>query len=309
MGRTASEEVHYMRQTGRTMQCAKNIKGRYETVWPSNLFLREAALFQGLCTYAVNRKQELDRGVKKCSKRNIIISEFIQRTTNQYRSPSQVGSRLQQLSLSTREPYVRQLISKGWVPDTALSELVKNCSPNLADVSCGSNGDDIVRLAVTIMATSAIFPSLPPDVSLEQPFSQIIRLRTLAEWRPCTGAICGMDPTVSLLSPVPLKLHTAVDVSYDSTRCKGCWSLTSSLDPRGMRGARWEYATSVAGEVWDMLSSQSSSEWTIVQRFFCADDDNDRVFAEVTYRLGGEVIPPRKVNAANACSPDVSLLF
>ncbi|KAL4079034.1 hypothetical protein J3A83DRAFT_4086284 [Scleroderma citrinum] len=76
-----------------TRKSWKTLKGQAEAVWPPYL---EATMLKALQEYVPEDSRET-RILGRFPMRNRFISDYIYRTTGKYRSPKQVGSRLQQL--------------------------------------------------------------------------------------------------------------------------------------------------------------------------------------------------------------------
>ncbi|KAL1696746.1 hypothetical protein GGG16DRAFT_43277 [Schizophyllum commune] len=83
-----------------------------EPVWPPQL---EAALVEGLDKYRPGSTMET-RHLRRFPKRNRYISDFILHTTGKYRTPKQVGSRLQQLRDTCHDPRILHLVQRKEYP-------------------------------------------------------------------------------------------------------------------------------------------------------------------------------------------------
>ncbi|KAJ6458891.1 hypothetical protein DFH09DRAFT_1276643 [Mycena vulgaris] len=258
LGKHYTEE--YMKEVERlcsrtNRQSSKNIKGSLEAVWPLNL---EAALLEGLEEYAREYGgQEMDRRLKRPLYRNEYISDYIFRKTNAKRGK-------------------RQLLLRRPVLQAPAEPLTSTCPLITApDDVCGQKS---LRLPITVTSRSARYPSLPPELTLgssEQ--QQRIQLRTLEEWQPLTNMLRGMDPTVVLLSPIPLSSYSIFEVFRDK---KHCWTSLSSLEPNGIHNGSWKYATSVAAELWKDIANNLFSAETDRREY-----NRDNAFAEVVYKF------------------------
>ncbi|KAL1748182.1 hypothetical protein HDZ31DRAFT_30159 [Schizophyllum fasciatum] len=88
-----------------------------EPVWPPQL---EAALIEGLEKYRPNSSVET-RTLRRFPKRNRYISDYILRITGKYRTPKQVGSRLQQLRDTCHDPRILDLVCRKEYPPLDLT--------------------------------------------------------------------------------------------------------------------------------------------------------------------------------------------
>ncbi|KAF8193412.1 hypothetical protein BJ912DRAFT_1141875 [Pholiota molesta] len=95
-------------RTGRKSYKLSNRKGgeKKEAVWPPQL---EAALLEGLRKYRPISKS--GRPLRRFTKRNVSISRHIFATTGKTRTAKQVGSRLQQITESTKDEEIIRLIT------------------------------------------------------------------------------------------------------------------------------------------------------------------------------------------------------
>ncbi|KAF7430789.1 hypothetical protein PC9H_006500 [Pleurotus ostreatus] len=95
-----------MAATGR--KTWKALKGKSEAVWPAFI---EASLIEALERY----RPEESAGtmlVGRFPRRNRFISDYIFKATGKRRTPKQVGSRLQQLRETSRDPHIVELLQK-----------------------------------------------------------------------------------------------------------------------------------------------------------------------------------------------------
>ncbi|KAL4257638.1 TEC1 family protein [Pleurotus pulmonarius] len=95
-----------MAATGR--KTWKALKGKSEAVWPAFI---EASLIEALERY----RPEESAGtmlVGRFPRRNRFISDYIFKATGKRRTPKQVGSRLQQLRETSRDPHIIELLQK-----------------------------------------------------------------------------------------------------------------------------------------------------------------------------------------------------
>lgn len=91
--------------TGR--RCHKTLKGGGEAVWPPSL---EAALIAGLRVYSDRHRIHM-RHRGRFIGRNHFLSAYVMSVTGRRRTAKQVGSRLQQLKDTCREPGILYLIT------------------------------------------------------------------------------------------------------------------------------------------------------------------------------------------------------
>lgn len=68
------------------------------------------------------------------------------------------------------------------------------------------------RLSIKVCRAGAPYPSLVPQIVLGRALLYTIQLQTFDEWQPSADSVCGMDPTVILLSPVPLHFETKFQI-------------------------------------------------------------------------------------------------
>ncbi|KAJ7677152.1 hypothetical protein B0H17DRAFT_1334417 [Mycena rosella] len=142
-----------------TRSCFKSIKGGTGAVWPRHL---EAALMQALFDYALTAGAR-PLGRKKHVNRNRYISDFILKTTRQYRTPTQVASRLQHMQTSTTDNRVKNLITNCDVPDAAPEPSALR--PLETDMNTPDDSDD--------SAPSSPVQSLAPISSPAAPINNI----------------------------------------------------------------------------------------------------------------------------------------
>lgn len=153
-----------------------------------------------------------------------------------------------------------------------------------------------MRLPVTIMSHSAQHPSPRPQVILEQ-LPQSVKLRPFESFQPYTHLRRGMDPTILLLSPVPLSLESTFDIYRDN---KPSFAGTNYLLPDGIHQGQYRYVTSIAAAYWKTISenngrefklnlpshvslSLGSTEWTIVHQLSHREDISDHPVAEIRF--------------------------
>ncbi|KAH9479791.1 hypothetical protein JR316_0008386 [Psilocybe cubensis] len=86
--------------------CTKSQTKKREPVWPP---LLESALLEGLALYVPTSTKD-PRLLLRFPRRNVCISKHIQAKTGKYRTPKQVGSRLQQLRETCCDKYILDLI-------------------------------------------------------------------------------------------------------------------------------------------------------------------------------------------------------
>ncbi|PPQ71258.1 hypothetical protein CVT24_009512 [Panaeolus cyanescens] len=96
-------QSHSERTGRRTFKTSKEKK---EAVWPP---LLEDALIEGLSIYRPASKS--GRKLRRFTKRNCFISKYIMDTTGKHRTPKQVGSRIQQIHETTKDPHLIKLIT------------------------------------------------------------------------------------------------------------------------------------------------------------------------------------------------------
>ncbi|KAF9048969.1 hypothetical protein BJ165DRAFT_1073464 [Panaeolus papilionaceus] len=96
-------QSHSERTGRRTFKTSKEKK---EAVWPP---LLEDALIEGLSIYRPASKS--GRRLRRFTKRNCFISKYILDTTGKHRTPKQVGSRIQQIHETTKDPHLIKLIT------------------------------------------------------------------------------------------------------------------------------------------------------------------------------------------------------
>ncbi|KAJ7138692.1 hypothetical protein C8R43DRAFT_1202239 [Mycena crocata] len=286
---TQEEMQKYQHQLRITRRSSfKNIKGCSEAVWSLPL---EGALLQGLFHHSLlydgaERAEER----KKFINRNSFISKFIFETTNQIRTAKQVGSRLQQLRETTRDDRVIRMLRRRPITEAEVRPLTTTRPLITAsDSGNGLNGKQI-RVPSIVVLQSARYPSLPPEITLA-PSPQSIQLRTLAEFQPQTQILGGMDPAVILLSPLPLEVHSTFEVCKDK---KPYWSSPTSLVPDGIQNGHWRYLSSVAADLWPVMSEAphrhdgKRTQWSILQTLFRLAPQSRKTrtpFAEISYEF------------------------
>ncbi|EAU84973.1 hypothetical protein CC1G_04069 [Coprinopsis cinerea okayama7 len=94
-----------MGKTGR--KTYKTDKTKKEAIWPDYL---ESWLLQGIAMYTppASRSGRGRNQLQRFPRRNKLISEFILQNTGKIRTPKQVGSRIQQLRATCRDPIIRR---------------------------------------------------------------------------------------------------------------------------------------------------------------------------------------------------------
>ncbi|KAJ7170866.1 hypothetical protein C8R43DRAFT_1231587 [Mycena crocata] len=267
---TQEEMQKYQHQLRITRRSSfKNIKGCSEAVWSLPL---EGALLQGLFHHSLLYVDGTERAHerKKIINRNSFISKFIFETTNQIRTAKQVGSRLQQLAGTTRDDRVIRILRRRPIPEAEVRPLTTTRPLITASDSANGLNGKLIRVFSTVVLQSARYPSLPPEITLV-PSLQSIQLRTLAEFQPQTQILGGMDPAVVLLSPIPLAAHSTFEVYKDK---KPYWSSPTSLVPDGIQNGHWRYLSSVAADLWPVMSEAphrhdgKRTQWSISQTLF-----------------------------------------
>lgn len=148
---------------------------------------------------------------------------------------------------------VLDLIRRRPVPEAVVESLI--WTPTLAPAAEDElTNNRTVRTPVVITARSARAPASVPEIELGSA-PQVISLRTMFEYQPWTALRCGMDPTVVILSPVPLAAFSKFEVFKD---CKPYLSAATQLLPSGIHGGRYRYITSIADGHWDVVSLPDS---------------------------------------------------
>ncbi|KAJ7490167.1 hypothetical protein B0H11DRAFT_1912185 [Mycena galericulata] len=275
----------------------KILRDGSEPVWPPHLRVltrfnigeliiihRETALLEGLYAHALLCAEQ-GRDLRRETHRNKYISEHIFRTTNKKRSMKQVSSRLQQLASASKDVRLTSILLNGYVPEAVVKSLASELSCAALNTSeLGFTGRTI-RLPVTIVSTSARYPSLVPEVMLGE-LTQTIQLRTMTGFEPHTHIRRGMDPTIILISPIQLASRSTWEVYREK---KPYWTTSTMLVPTGVHEGRYQYSTSIAADLWDVISadvnflSGECIEWMIVHSVFHLEDGPNHPFAELVY--------------------------
>ncbi|KDR72239.1 hypothetical protein GALMADRAFT_158967 [Galerina marginata CBS 339.88] len=144
----ASSTVPQSERTGRRsyrmmplveVENSRTLRVRKEPVWPP---ICEEALLEGLRAYRPVSKT--GRPLRRFTKRNVFISKFIFEATGEKRTPKQVGSRLQQISESSRDDDLKTLIrNRDFPPDQiSLNLSPEPSSPTLTAVGTPSDYTD-----------------------------------------------------------------------------------------------------------------------------------------------------------------------
>ncbi|KAJ7754323.1 hypothetical protein DFH07DRAFT_823032 [Mycena maculata] len=287
MGRTltSEEQETYEGQLELTRRRRfRNVKGCSEAVWPPHL---EAVLIQGLYQYLRDHK-DVEALSARRNARNQYLSNIILATTNHKRTATQISSRLQQLSASTNDPRIRDLIRCYRLSEVPLIPTQICPHPPVADnVWHGRT----MRIPVTVATRSASYPSFPPEVDI-QSSPQCISLRTYVEWQPHTTVLRGMDPTITLSSSLRLSQYSKFELSKNSlTYPSTNQTVRTLLTPTGISGGKWRYTASIADASWDSICDDCDdpgrrAQWTILQLIFSAEDENvveDRPVAKILY--------------------------
>ncbi|KAJ7178817.1 hypothetical protein C8R43DRAFT_942417 [Mycena crocata] len=269
-------------------------------IWAKIIRKREAALMEGLYQHRIfYGPYEVARRHKRSANRNVFISRVILDMTNQIRTPKQVGSRLQQLRGTTRDDRVLRILNRGIIHEEELKALLVTRPSTATAVNGMAKNGEVLRVSLVVALQSARYPSLPPEIILE-PSVQSIQLRTLAEFQPQTRLFWQMDPSVVLLSPIPLVLHSIFEVFMNR---KPYWVSPTLLVPDGFQNGQRRYSTSIAMDLWSIVSalprcSGDRIEWTILHTIFRLDSGGGRQrapFAELSYKFE----PPHTVPKAN----------
>ncbi|KAJ7482351.1 hypothetical protein B0H11DRAFT_1915266 [Mycena galericulata] len=275
----------------------KILRDGSEPVWPPHLRVltrfdigeliiihRETALLEGLYAHALLCAEQ-GRDLRRETHRNKYISEHIFRTTNKKRSMKQVSSRLQQLASASKDVRLTSILLNGYVPEAVVKSLASELSCAALNTSeLGFTGRTI-RLPVTIVSTSARYPSLVPEVMLGE-LTQTIQLRTMTGFEPHTHIRRGMDPTIILISPIQLASRSTWEVYREK---KPYWTTSTMLVPTGVHEGRYQYSTSIAADLWDVISADMNFlsgqciEWMIVHSVFHLEDGPNHPFAELVY--------------------------
>ncbi|KAJ7126799.1 hypothetical protein C8R44DRAFT_911989 [Mycena epipterygia] len=249
LGRSFTEELRLTRRT-----CFKNIQGTSEPVWSPKL---EAALLQGLYAYHTRYgEKEIARSLKKNLHRNSFISDFLLNTTNMFRTPKQVASRLQQLRVTTKDKHLQSILSR-----PAPEPVVKPLASTRPLITAGLNRMT-VRLPITVILHDALYPSRPEIVLGPSP--QNLWFRAL---HPCSCISGGGD--------------------------KPYWSSITTLSPDGIHDGKWRYVTAIPADLWEVIVERHRhggrtryAQWTMLQLIFRADDKSftrDNPLAELIY--------------------------
>ncbi|KAJ7490421.1 hypothetical protein B0H11DRAFT_1912387 [Mycena galericulata] len=296
LGQEATNTNDINRRLTRRTHSSKNLKDGSELVWPPRLRVlicfnineliiipREAALLEGLYAHALLCVEQ-GRDLRRDIHRNKYIAESILRTTKKTRTMKQVGSRLQQLATTSKDERLTSIILYGYVPEAVVKSLISTC-PRFTTPDLLGFMDETLRLPVTVMSTSARYPSLFPEVVLGKS-TQAIQLRTVAGFQPQTHIRFGMDPTVLLLSPIELASPSTWEVFREN---KPYWTAATMLRPDGIHEGNYRYITSIAIDLWEAISADMNSrngeciEWTIVHLIYRLEDDPNHPFAELVY--------------------------
>ncbi|KAJ7157045.1 hypothetical protein C8R43DRAFT_949275 [Mycena crocata] len=245
------------------------------------------ALYQHHLLYGTS---EIGRRHKDFANRNLFISRVILNRTNQIRTPKQVGSRLQQLRGTTRDERVIRILNRGYVDEEEVKALAMLLPSMTTAVNGAAINGELIEVSVVVELESGRYPSPCPEIILE-PSVQSVQLRTLVDFQPQTRLFGQMDPSVVLLSPVALVVYSTFEVFKDS---KPYWTSSTLLVSDGLQNGQWRYSTSVALELWSVISALPSRsggkwiEWTVLHTIFRADPTSVRQrapFAELSYKF------------------------
>ncbi|KAF9041052.1 hypothetical protein BDZ89DRAFT_1128906 [Hymenopellis radicata] len=265
-----------------------------EAVWSPAL---EAALIEGLRKYvpptpSVNSRRIhiSKRGGGRFPMRNRIISDYIYNTTGKYRTPKQVGSRLQQLRDTCRLKEIRLLIAppsddesdpdvySGSSPsisppsvrlqslygdmDSAQTQRKKQQSPNKVPKQLPSVAHANIFVTVNLEsdASNAMLrsPIALAGFQKEAPLYTIINLVPLPlDCCPGCADLSSFDSTVQFWSPFPVHTETVFSVSIETLSQPIHSELATMLPtaaPPGRTG--WFYTTNLCPQFWNMLSHE-----------------------------------------------------
>ncbi|KAF9004059.1 hypothetical protein BDQ17DRAFT_1541698 [Cyathus striatus] len=252
---TPSEQEKYrdevqMAATGR--RSWKTLKGKGEAVWPPVL---EAALIEALEKYQPESSRS-NKILGRFPMRNRFISDYIFETTEKRRTPKQVGSRLQQLRDTCKDPRILQLISRR----ASDMELLGTPSP-----PPGKGGRLVVYTDVAIEAS--------PYISSPAVAIPIVELKHNDIASPFTTT----EPQHTIVFPlsacssdnfIVYKSSESVHQEIVPLRCTRAPSVGT--------GGQWFYITELSPNFWERLCDSSDpTKYTLLQNMTPAHPSAD----------------------------------
>ncbi|KAF9483220.1 hypothetical protein BDN70DRAFT_874100 [Pholiota conissans] len=174
-------------RTGRKSYKLSNRKGgeKKEPVWPPQL---EAALLEGLRKYKPISKS--GRPLRRFTKRNVSIARHIFATTGKTRTAKQVGSRLQQITESTKDEEIIKLItSRELVLDDSYSSYSQGDSG--ASDSYSSTPTIMNTPGSSVTTSEAGSPEVSVHVDQVSLFAQLVSADTTGP-----AAFLGLDADI-----------------------------------------------------------------------------------------------------------------
>ncbi|KAJ7776255.1 TEA/ATTS domain family-domain-containing protein [Mycena metata] len=264
--------------------CWKKLHG--QEVWPPHL---EAALLEALEQYIPDDSRET-RLLGRYRGRNQFVAEYIFRRTGEYRTNKQVGSRLQQMRHSTRNPKIQDLLNP-----LRLSSWYSRDRPQFSSsVDCSGPSPCPLHISVPIRPRSS-----PPAYPL---------LATPAPTHTKSHHLQDISPITTFLSPRPI-----IAQSWSAVVLEGQIIHTETIPliiilEVPAIGTGFLHRTSLVPDYWQtILDSPDPTRFTVLQQVVKENNSAILFSAEYKFAYARDAAPPCMAKVER-CEPAVGVL-